>query len=224
MIGVNMQTSFLTPPFGFALFYLRGVAPAAVRTVQMYVGVVPFILLQLAGLAIVGLWPGLVNYLPNRVYLTSETAPPPKNPRLQHCVEEMLFRQYGEQEDSLSQAIASARKLDLSYLPGSLRSKILDGFENAEQTFTRVEKVEEAEVALRSYVPLYEPVHHTVRRIQGRARRMNELAAEVQDEIRQLERDGLTEGMAELREQLEEIQDDVLTLGSDLAERLGRKT
>ena len=94
MIGVNMQTSFLTPPFGFALFYLRGVAPPEVRTTQIYLGVVPFIFLQLVGLAIVGVFPALVNYLPNRVYLTAETAPPPKNPRLQLCLEEHLFAQY----------------------------------------------------------------------------------------------------------------------------------
>ena len=55
MIGLNIQTSFLTPPFGFALFYLRGVAPAIVKTVQMYKGVIPFIMLQLFALGIVGL-------------------------------------------------------------------------------------------------------------------------------------------------------------------------
>jgi TRAP-type mannitol/chloroaromatic compound transport system permease large subunit len=49
MIGLNIQTSFLTPPFGFALFYLRGVAPATVKTVAMYKGVVAFIALQLSG-------------------------------------------------------------------------------------------------------------------------------------------------------------------------------
>ena len=75
MIGLNIQTSFLTPPFGFALFYLRGVAPPSVRTLQMYRGAVAFIVLQLAGLAIAGYFPALVNYLPNRIYLTSDTAP-----------------------------------------------------------------------------------------------------------------------------------------------------
>ncbi|MGB0263166.1 MAG: TRAP transporter large permease subunit, partial [Henriciella sp.] len=63
MIGLNIQTSFLTPPFGFALFYLRGVAPAVVKTIQMYRGVVAFITLQLIALVIVGLYPPLVNYL-----------------------------------------------------------------------------------------------------------------------------------------------------------------
>ena len=60
MIAVNLQTSFLTPPFGFALFYLRGVAPPEVRTVDVYRGVVPFIVIQLVGLALVVLFPELV--------------------------------------------------------------------------------------------------------------------------------------------------------------------
>ena len=80
MIGVNMQTSFLTPPFGFSLFYLRGVAPKTVSTVQIWKGAIAFIVLQLIGLGIVGYFPTLVNYLPYRTYLTSEVSPPPKNP------------------------------------------------------------------------------------------------------------------------------------------------
>ena len=91
MIGLNIQTSFLTPPFGFALFYLRGVAPAVVKTISMYQGVVAFIGLQLLALVIVGLTPSLVNYLPNRISLTSDTAPPPVNPRLQYCMERYVF-------------------------------------------------------------------------------------------------------------------------------------
>jgi tripartite ATP-independent transporter DctM subunit len=60
MIGMNLQTSFLTPPFGFALFYLRGVAPPAVRTIQIYRGAVPFIAIQLIGLILVVLFPQIV--------------------------------------------------------------------------------------------------------------------------------------------------------------------
>ena len=75
MIGLNLQTSFLTPPFGFALFYLRGVAPIDVKTTHIYKGVIVFIFLQIIGLLIVGFFPPLVNYLPNRTYLTSENAP-----------------------------------------------------------------------------------------------------------------------------------------------------
>ena len=73
------------------MFYLRGVAPAIVKTLEIYRGAAVFIVLQLIGLAIAGTFPSLVNYLPNRVYLGSETAPPPMNPKLQHCLEEYVF-------------------------------------------------------------------------------------------------------------------------------------
>jgi tripartite ATP-independent transporter DctM subunit len=62
MVGMNLQTSFLTPPFGFALFYLRGVAPDAVSTMQIYRGAVPFIIIQLIGLLLITLFPGLVTW------------------------------------------------------------------------------------------------------------------------------------------------------------------
>ncbi|MGC3873865.1 TRAP transporter large permease [Halomonas sp. GXIMD04776] len=65
MIAINLQTSFLTPPFGFALFYLRGVAPASVPTTAIYRGVVPFIMLQLAMLVALAFFPGLATWLPN---------------------------------------------------------------------------------------------------------------------------------------------------------------
>jgi TRAP-type mannitol/chloroaromatic compound transport system permease large subunit len=65
MIAVNLQTSFLTPPFGFALFYLRGVAPKEVTTGQIYRGVLPFVLIQVAGLAILWFFPGIVTIVPD---------------------------------------------------------------------------------------------------------------------------------------------------------------
>ena len=61
MIGMNLQTSFLTPPFGFALFYLRGVAPASVKTTDMYRAVIPFILIQVLALLAIIIWPGIVT-------------------------------------------------------------------------------------------------------------------------------------------------------------------
>jgi tripartite ATP-independent transporter DctM subunit len=68
MIAINLQTSFLTPPFGFALFYLRGVAPAEVTTVSMYRGVIPFVAIQLLTLVLLTLWPELVTWLPDQIY------------------------------------------------------------------------------------------------------------------------------------------------------------
>ncbi|MGV6827620.1 MAG: TRAP transporter large permease [bacterium] len=68
MIAINLQTSFLTPPFGFALFYLRGVAPASVTTGQIYRGVIPFIAIQLIMLGSLAMWPELATWLPEKVY------------------------------------------------------------------------------------------------------------------------------------------------------------
>ncbi len=68
MVGVNLQTSFLTPPFGFALFYLRGVAPNNVSTGMIYRGVVPFVGLQILALAILFLFPALATWLPRYLY------------------------------------------------------------------------------------------------------------------------------------------------------------
>jgi len=65
MIAVNLQTSFLTPPFGFALFYLRGVTPASVPTSAIYKGVIPFIILQLGMLLALAIFPGIATWLPS---------------------------------------------------------------------------------------------------------------------------------------------------------------
>ncbi len=67
MMAINLQTSFLTPPFGFALFYLRGVAPASVTTAQIYRGAAPFVGIQIIGLLIVALFPALATWLPSVV-------------------------------------------------------------------------------------------------------------------------------------------------------------
>ncbi len=68
MIAINLQTSFLTPPFGFALFYLRGVAPREVTTGAIYRGVAPFILIQLLMLGLLAYWPALATWLPTLIY------------------------------------------------------------------------------------------------------------------------------------------------------------
>jgi TRAP-type mannitol/chloroaromatic compound transport system permease large subunit len=68
MIAINLQTSFLTPPFGFALFYLRGVAPAAIRTLDIYRGIIPFVLIQVLGLCLVAAFPWLATWLPSVLF------------------------------------------------------------------------------------------------------------------------------------------------------------
>lgn len=68
MIAINLQTSFLTPPFGFSLFYLRGVAPRSIRTVEIYKGVIPFVGIQLLMLAVLWFFPSLATWLPDAIY------------------------------------------------------------------------------------------------------------------------------------------------------------
>jgi tripartite ATP-independent transporter DctM subunit len=68
MIAMNLQTSFLTPPFGFALFYLRGVAPPEVTTMQIYTGVVPFVAIQLFMLVVLALFPAMATWLPQAIF------------------------------------------------------------------------------------------------------------------------------------------------------------
>ena len=68
MMAINLQTSFLTPPFGFALFYLRGVAPDSVKTTDIYQGVIPFIFIQIMMLILLSIFPEIATWLPNKIF------------------------------------------------------------------------------------------------------------------------------------------------------------
>ena len=68
MIAVNLQTSFLTPPFGFALFYFRGIAPASIKTSDIYIGVFPFVVIQIIALLLIAKFPELALWLPEKLY------------------------------------------------------------------------------------------------------------------------------------------------------------
>ncbi|NCW79791.1 MAG: TRAP transporter large permease subunit, partial [Pelagibacteraceae bacterium] len=111
MIGLNMQTSFLTPPFGFSLFYLRGVAPTAVKTTEIWKGAIPFIGLQLFALVIIGYLPSIANYLPARSYLTSDVSPPPTNPKLEKCIINYQFGIFDKDKSKLIQSIENNKNL-----------------------------------------------------------------------------------------------------------------
>ncbi|MGD1869655.1 MAG: TRAP transporter large permease subunit [Neomegalonema sp.] len=180
MIGLNIQTSFLTPPFGFALFYLRGVAPAVVRTIDMYKGVIAFISLQLFALMIVGFYPQLVNYLPNRVSLLSETAPPPQNPRLQYCLEDYAYEQFQTNGATIDAAIDKAAGLDLSVLPEDLREDLAESFEKARASGGLIAAVVAAEEAAKAAEPGYRPVHRLVRGLERDARRYERRVEELE--------------------------------------------
>src|SRR6056297_3887875 len=195
MIGLNIQTSFLTLPFGFALFYLRGVASKAVKTIQIYIGVLPFIGLQLLSLVIVASYPPLVNYLPMRSSLTAETAPPPINPALQYCVENYVAQEFERNGDSILAAIERAERLDLSYLPEDLREDFEDGLEKARSAFPMIEEIEAIKQQLAEKAVDYRPQHTIVRALQRDARRIE---AELEDLRVQIQRGfGDTEALLE---------------------------
>ena len=141
-------------------------APPEVKTTQIYKGAFAFIVLQLAGLAVAGYFPSLVNYMPYRTYLTSETAPPPVNPRLQFCMERRVFAEYRDTRTRITDGIDRAHALDLSVLPGDHRTALADGVIAAGNTFALVEQIASAETELNMYLESYRPLQREVRRTQ----------------------------------------------------------
>ena len=174
MIGLNIQTSFLTPPFGFALFFLRGVAPAVVKTVQMYRGVIPFIILQLIGLGIVAAAPQIVNYLPNRSSMLSETAPPPRNPGLQYCLDTYTIARIEDERQSIDAALASARALDVSALPTELRDGLSAAYGDVDLAIAKIDEIAARSAAVQEAAPAYRPVLRLVRGIEEDIRELED--------------------------------------------------
>lgn len=179
MIGLNIQTSFLTPPFGFALFYLRGVAPATVKTLQMYKGVIVFIGLQLTALAIVGAVPQLVNYLPNRVAFLSDTAPPPRNPRLSYCIDRYVTEEITRNGDAIAQAVIDAKAINLDILPRKIAADAIKSFDNVDKAIENLKEANLAEQRIDEASEGYRPLHSQVRAIEADIRKLRNEADEL---------------------------------------------
>ena len=221
MVGLNIQTSFLTPPFGFALFYLRGVAPAIVKTVEIYRGAAVFIALQLVGLAIAGMFPSLVNYLPNRVYLTSDTSPPPMNPKLQLCMEGYVFDQYEERGDAIRSHIDRAAALDASFLPDALRDKYEGSFALARAGMDRARAVRDADAATEDYLPEYRPLHREVRRKQSDIRKLRVRLERLERDRSRLFRDetATDEGRRKVEAEIVDVEAEVANIEASIPSR-----
>ncbi|PPR49771.1 MAG: C4-dicarboxylate TRAP transporter large permease protein DctM [Alphaproteobacteria bacterium MarineAlpha5_Bin5] len=205
MIGVNMQTSFLTPPFGFSLFYLRGVAPKTVSTIQIWRGAIAFIVLQLVGLGIVGYYPSLVNYLPYRTYLTSEVSPPPKNPRLQECLEEYKFEIYETKGDIIKDNINELSAINLNYLPKDNKKFLKETFTNAILTFELVKNIKVTQNDLNEYSKNYRSLHLSVRKIQKKIFKINNKIKKLEKEKKYLERENLSNKVNKIQFQIDEL-------------------
>ncbi|MDH3689070.1 MAG: TRAP transporter large permease subunit [Gammaproteobacteria bacterium] len=220
MVGLNIQTSFLTPPFGFALFYLRGVAPPTVKTLHIYRGAAAFIALQLAGLAVAGAFPSLVNYLPQRIYLTAETAPPPMNPRLQACMEEYVFADYELRGDDLRASIEKAGALDVSYLPEAYQQRLAESFDKAAATFDLVAEIGVAEAAIAEYATNYRSLHRDVRVLQQQMRDRDAEIKELKKTFTRRSRGGEAsdEEINEIESQIKETENNKAELKDSIPE------
>lgn len=221
MVGLNIQTSFLTPPFGFALFYLRGVAPKEVKTTHIYKGAAAFILLQLAGLAIAGAFPALVNYLPNKTHLTSDTAPPPSNPKLQECLEDYLFANYDEQRSDIEAGIERIKAVNIAYLPDEYQDRLQQSYRLAGKTFTLVEQVRDSAEKLDDYSVDYRPIHIEVRGIQKRIRKIeSKIESLVQDQKRIEYNESVDQpAIDKLQQQISLLEKDAADLEAEIPER-----
>jgi tripartite ATP-independent transporter DctM subunit len=216
MIGLNIQTSFLTPPFGFALFYLRGVAPPSVKTLDIYKGAVAFICLQLLALGIVGYYPQLVNYLPNRVSLLSESSPPPRNPKLQICLEEYSMMEISDNRADITSAIYTAQSLDTSFLPKKISSQLNEAFGLAEVALSSLEEVFTAEEIVANSEENYRPIlvyvrgsESSIRRAEGNAKILNDSLAYLKADADVSERERVLEDIASIELQVQELKEKI---------------
>ena len=201
MIGLNIQTSFLTPPFGFALFYLRGVADKSVKTINMYKGVIPFIGLQLFALVIVSYSPPLVNYLPNRVALLSDNAPPPRNPRLGFCVDQYVARQVASKGDEIIAGVDAARAIELSSLPKKLAKSTAGSFDEVEIAINELRAAGELTTSLGVASEEFRPHHVEVRALQRDIRKHEAEIKELESGKRNL----AAADLAEVEHEIDEL-------------------
>ena len=166
MIGLNIQTSFLTPPFGFALFYLRGVASKAVSTISMYKGVIPFISLQIFALIIVGYAETIVNYLPTRLSLLGNSAPPPVNPKLQSCMEDYVHNRLKIISPQIISLSESIRNLDSSFMSKKTQNKLTKSLQNINNASLLLPAVYQTNEKVNFLAVTYKPIRDDVRFVE----------------------------------------------------------
>ena len=210
MIGVNMQTSFLTPPFGFSLFYLRGVAPKSIKTTEIWKGASVFIFLQLVGLGIVGYFPQLVNYLPLRSYFSSEVAPPPINPKLQECLFDYTYDKYTLTFAETNNLITKINSYNLSFIPETQSKKISDMISGIGSSKNLIDEVKISESNFNDYSINYKPLHTKVRRIEKeiykKLNKIEKIKKEIRLEIDPTEIEKLDSEILDYQNEIEKIK------------------
>ena len=215
MIGLNMQTSFLTPPFGFSLFYLRGVAPAKVKTTEIWKGAIPFIGLQLFALVIIGYLPSIANYLPARSYLTSDVSPPPTNPKLEKCIINYQFGIFAKDKSKLIQLIENNKNLDISFLPQDKKELLQNHTKLALQVFPMINEVKNKKMKLDNFSKDYYDLHTSVRKLQRQIHFTENKIKILKDDIKIYEKTNtdaiqkITNNINDLQKEIEQIQNQI---------------
>ena len=215
MIGLNMQTSFLTPPFGFSLFYLRGVAPAKVKTTEIWKGAIPFIGLQLFALVIIGYLPSIANYLPARSYLTSDVSPPPTNPKLEKCIINYQFGIFAKDKSKLIQLIENNKNLDISFLPQDKKELLQNHTRLALQVFPMIDEVKNKKIKLDNFSKDYYDLHTSVRKLQRQIHFTENKIKILKDDIKIYEKTNtdaikkITNNINDLQKEIEQIQNQI---------------
>ena len=206
MIAVNMQTSFLTPPFGFSLFYLRGVAPKSIKTTEIWRGASVFIFLQLVGLGIVGYFPQLVNYLPLRSYYTSEVSPPPLNPKLQDCLVDYTYDKYNKNFDNSLILVNEIQADNLYFIPQNDLSKLENSLSAIKMSKGLLEDLIDSENKFNEFGISYKPLHMKVRGIERKMLKLEKRIDKLKKDLR-LETDENEIGI--LNKEINKIIEDV---------------
>ncbi|MDC0375484.1 SLC13 family permease [Pelagibacteraceae bacterium] len=215
MIGLNMQTSFLTPPFGFSLFYLRGVAPAKVKTTEIWKGAIPFIGLQLFALVVIGYLPSIANYLPARSYLTSDVSPPPTNPKLEKCIINYQFGIFAKDKSKLIQLIENNKNLDISFLPQDKKELLQNHTKLALQVFPMIDEVKNKKMKLDNFSKDYYDLHTSVRKLQRQIHFTENKIKILKDDIKIYEKTNtdaiqkITNNINDLQKEIEQIQNQI---------------
>lgn len=209
MIAVNMQTSFLTPPFGFSLFYLRGVAPKSIKTTEIWRGASVFIILQLAGLGVVGYFPQLVNYLPLRSYYSSEVAPPPLNPKLQDCLLDYTYEKYNNNFSQSTNLIDEINSYNLNFIPKSSLKKFNQSIAGFKLSKNLLEEIKISEKEFNQFSVKYKILHSKVRKIDRKIIReiskIEKFKKEIRLEINDQEIELLENKIKNIEKNIEEI-------------------
>ena len=168
-------------------------------------------MLQIAALGIVGYYPQLVNYLPKRLQLTADTAPPPRNPKLQQCVEQYVSEQFTDNGDNIKSVIASARSLDYSVLPDKLAKSMTESFDHAENSIGLMAEANARTNTVNEGAAEFRPVHEKIRDIRIFTTKIDTEIEEIETQLSRLnddepKRSKLTQHIEELKTEREKIE------------------